>query len=99
MAGGVSCFRFQNEYNKVEIALSGVQLGLKSNCQVARPRNGNVICNHKFDLRPKFHEITIINYSILLTTHITYYYILYHTIQLFKILYIRILVKNIKCFI
>ena len=33
------------------IALSGVQFGLKSNARLQR-----VICNHKFDFRPKLHE-------------------------------------------
>ena len=66
-AGGVSCFRFQNERNKVEIALRVVQFcpenqtcDYKSHSRFAVVR----FCNHAFDCRPNctpLSAITIIN--------------------------------------
>ena len=63
-AGGVSCFRFQNECNKVEIALRVVQFWSEIKRVITKPRSGSAICNHKFDFRPNctpLSAITIIN--------------------------------------
>ena len=47
-AGGVSCFRFQNEYNKVEIALCVVQFWSEIKCVITKShdREAGVIALH-----------------------------------------------------